>query len=323
MLSGSQKRREAGNLTGSSAVRVEYLTSASDDNARPDLKDRFLWAAAGSAVLTKQLLFLRSAWAKGALAVALAEDDTYVNVPLLEAVAKHLIRAFGFGAGWHAGSYEWYNYQPQLFRATGFGGADRPMNARYWGQVLSNCSGARFDVQRDSARRCVGPIMFPKGPLHLLSRGVLRWLQESGALEAAEQRLARFKARGGRTAVNDVEFGFELVEASVAFGPLQYVSVSELGWIDKRGGGPWVAALRSDRLLAAHRLPFECWAVAERAVRQETFAADDYGLTTPRSPIDTSTHEAQHWVHPPTATLSALRRAGSAPPMRAEQIGCA
>ena len=84
-----------------------------------------------------------------------------------------------------------------------------------------------------------------------MSRGVLRWLHESGTLEAVEQRLTSTKAKGRRRAVvSDVEFWFELVEASVRFGPLHYVSVSGLGWIDKRGDGRG-RCLRSDRLRGA------------------------------------------------------------------------
>jgi len=321
VLSGSQRRRWAANLSGAGAVEVEYLTSPLDVEGERARDAGFLWMADGSPALRKQMAFLRRAWARQAAVVALAEDDAYVNVRLLAAAAMRLLRAFGPDAAWHAGSYEWYNYQPHLLRATGFGGADRPMAARYWGQTFANCSGAAFDARRDPARRCVGPLMFPKGPLHAASRGVLRWLHESGALASAERRLSIATA-DGRRAVNDVEFGFELVQATAGRAPLHYVSLAPLGWIDKRGSGPWTAPLRSDRLLAAHRLPFACWAAAERAVRREAFAPEDYELTEPHSPIDTSTGEAQHWLHPPTATLRSLRRAGAAPRMRAAPVDC-
>ena len=71
---------------------------------------------------------------------------------------------------------------------------------------------------------------------------------------------------------------------------------------------------------AAHRLPFECWATASARCAERHLPRSDYSLTASRSPIDTSTRESQHWVHPPTATLGELRRASSAPPMQAKDI---
>ena len=322
VLSGSRERRRMGSLGSTLGVRVVYLTNASDDEARDrNATDRFLWAVKGFPVLRKQCAFLERALEEGAPAVALAEDDTFVNVPMLAAVAARLLRAFGAGAAWHAGSYEWYNYQPNLLRATGFGGANNPSSARYWGQRFANCSGAAFDPARDPEQRCVGPLMFPKGPMHLMSSGAVRRLHASGALEAARRRAAA-PAAAGRHGFNDVEFGFELVEATGAGPPLHYVSVVELGWIDRRGRGPWTAALHSDRLLAAHRLPFACWPAAERAVREEVFAEHHFELTAARSPIDTSTPEPQHWLHPPSATLRRIRRRRAAPAMRAKRIAC-
>jgi len=324
VLSGSRERRRMGGLGSTPGVRVVYVTNASDDGeARSRVAtDRFLWAVDGLPALRKQCAFLERAAEEDAPAVALAEDDAFVNVPMLAAVAARLLRAFGADAAWHAGSYEWYNYQPNIFRATGFGGADRPSSARYWGQRFANCSGAAFDPVRDPERRCVGPLMFPKGPLHLMSRGAARRLHTSGALNGARRRAAA-TAAAGRRGPNDVEFGFELVEATGAGLPLHYVSVAELGWIDRRGGGPWTAALRSDQLLAAHRLPFACWPEAERAVREEVFAEHHFELTAARSPIDTSTLEPQHWLHPPSATLRTIRRSQWAPAMRAKRIACA
>ena len=320
VLSGSRERRRMGSLNATPGVRVVYLTNASD--ADGEATGRFLWAVDGFPALRKQLAFLERAAEDGAPVVGLTEDDTFVNVPMLAAVAARLVRAFGADAAWHAGSYEWYNYQPNLLRATGFGGSDRPSSARYWGQRFANCSGAAFDAARDPERRCVGPIMFPKGPLHLMSNGAVRRLRASGALAGARGRAAA-AAAAGRRGPNDVEFGFELVEATGAGRPLHYVSVAALGWLDRRGGGPWTAALRSDRLLAAHRLPFACWPAAARAVREEVFAEHHFELTAARSPIDTSTPEPQHWLHPASATLRTIRRSQSAPAMRAKQIACA
>lgn len=323
VLSGSRERRRMGSLNATPDVSVVYLTNASDEQERDrGATDRFLWDGDGFPALRKQCAFLERAAEAGAPAVALAEDDTFVNVPMLAAVAARLLRAFGAGAAWHAGSYEWYNYQPNLLRATGFGGANRPSSARYWGQRFANCSGAAFDPVRDPERRCVGPLMFPKGPMHLMSSGAVRRLHASGALKAARRR-ATAAAAAGRRGPNDVEFGFELVEATGAGRPLHYVSVAELGWIDRRGGGPWTAALRSDRLLAAHRLPFACWPAAARAVREEVFAEHHFELTAARSPIDTSTLEPQHWLHPPSATLRTIRRAQSAPATRTKHVACA
>ena len=318
VLSGSRERRRMGSLNATPGVRVVYLTDASD--ADGEATGRFLWAVDGFPALRKQLAFLERAAEDGAPVVGLTEDDTFVNVPMLAAVAARLVRAFGADAAWHAGSYEWYNYQPNLLRATGFGGSDRPSSARYWGQRFANCSGAAFDAARDPERRCVGPLMFPKGPLHLMSNGAVRgraraarWRAPGGARPRA--------AAAGRRGPNDVEFGFELVEATGAGRPLHYVSVAALGWLDRRGGGPRTAALRSDRLLAAHRLPFAL-AAAARAVREEVFAAHHFELTAARSPIDTSTPEPQHWLHPASATLRTIRRP-SRRPRCARQIACA
>ena len=187
VLSGSRERRRMGSLGSTLGVRVVYLTNASDDEARDrNATDRFLWTVEGFPALRKQCAFLERALEEGAPAVALAEDDTFVNVPMLAAVAARLLRAFGAGAAWHAGSYEWYNYQPNLLRATGFGGANNPSSARYWGQRFANCSGAR---SRAALRRSADVPQGPDAPD----------VERRGAPTARERRVGgRPTARGRR-----------------------------------------------------------------------------------------------------------------------------
>ena len=321
ILSGSVPRRQAARQilgparASTPSVRVLFVVGISQPSLRaiaePDVlqvnisdgaaassKGSFTVGGSGT-VIIKQAEFLRHAVHQPERIIALGEDDTYIALPMLSAIAGKLA---SLSAPWHAGFYEWYNFVPHELRATGFGGPGRPTAARYYGTQLANCSAGPYDSERDSPKRCVGPLMFPKGPLHFFPRSVAKRIVRSAPFDASLARAHALK-RVSYTPANDVLFGYLL---AVLEPRLEYIWLGNMGWHDHRGGGAWRVPLDGRSLIAAHRLPFTCWREAEEVIQAVGHNRHEYTLSLPHSPLDHSTREEQFWVHPRTQTSRAL-----------------
>jgi hypothetical protein len=109
-----------------------------------------------------------------------------------------------------------------------------------------------------SVDQCVGPIAFAKGPLEIISREALEWVVASPAFErdarqskAVEdgQPLPHADDPGSGDLYHDVQLGLWLS----AHPSLRLVALPTWeGWADE-----WRHVHRLDRLLMAHRVPFD------------------------------------------------------------------
>ena len=129
-----------------------------------------------AAALLKQAHFLRFAVQQPEEVIAIQDDDTFVNLPALHFLSASISAHLG-GRPFYSGVFEYYNWQPYLLRATGFGGGYMPNTARKAGRRLHNCSAEPYDPRGDEdlgehpyRARCVGIFQFGKGPLVMMSR---------------------------------------------------------------------------------------------------------------------------------------------------------
>ena len=233
-----------------------------DSGARSGVK----FGTLGSVIpLLKQVHFLLYAATQPEEVVAVAEDDCFVSLPALHFFANAV--GCTLGPRWLAGSFEWYNWAPVMMKATGYGGAGRARFAGHQGKAFANCSIERFDPAHDSPKRCVGPLMFAKGALFMMTREVVRSVV---ALPQLEVDMARAEAVGNGTArlsgkwmiMQDVHLGFLLTMVE----SVEYVNFGQ-GFHDRRGGA-WWSDVPAGTLLAAHRLPYTCWGEAVGAARE-------------------------------------------------------
>ena len=293
ILSGSAKRRsavrcmlsrarfsDAALLSTARPVRTLFVVgrhftdpnaTTEDDLLRVDVDDSgaragIKFGTLGSVIpLLKQAHFLLYAATQPEQVVAVAEDDCFISLPALHFFANAL--GCTLGPLWHAGSFEWYNWAPAMMKATGYGGAGRARFAGHQGKVFANCSIERFDLSHDSPKRCVGPLMFAKGALFMMTREVVRRV---AALPQLSVDMARAEAVGNGTErlpgkwmiMQDVHLGFLLTMVD----SVEYVNFGQ-GFHDRRGGA-WWSDVPASALLAAHRLPYTCWGEAVGAAHE-------------------------------------------------------
>ena len=227
------------------------------------------------AALIKQAHFLRYAATQPEPLVALADDDTFISLPALQFFASALQQAGraraaasasssagdgGAGAPpllLYAGLFEWYNWVPAELRSTGWG---YTAGLAKWHAVNANCTTEAIDGPPPSAKACVGPFLFAKGPLAILSREAVRRVASSPTLWREAQRAQTIS--GARWPIQpDVQLGYLL---ATRVPRLLYVDIRPGSWHDRRSGAAY-APLQARRLLSAHRLPYVCWQSAIRA----------------------------------------------------------
>ena len=124
-----------------------------------------------AAVLLKLVHFLRYAATQPENAIAVADDDTFISLPRLHSIASVLMSKH---ARFYAGSFEWYNFIPATFQATGWGSG--PQRAAYDGTRLANCTrdGSMTHAGYDGSHSnvCIGPLVFAKGYFFMMARSV-------------------------------------------------------------------------------------------------------------------------------------------------------
>ncbi len=206
-----------------------------------------------TAVLLKLVHFFRFAATQPEQVVAFADDDTFVALPRLHAVAAELQQHH---RRFYAGAFEWYNYIPSTFRATGWGSG--PQQASYDGQRFANCT---RDGRSESG--CIGPLSFAKGYFVMLDRVLVQELVSSARVRADFERASALGI-ARHSIHHDVQLGLWVTTLAPE---LVYVSINELGLHDRRGWGRYTT-LPSEPLLVAHRLPHACWSNASYATAQ-------------------------------------------------------
>lgn len=214
------------------------------------------FSTVGTAVtLIKTVFFFRYAQRQLHEVVALADDDAFLSLPLIHSLSTFLARKFH---RFYAGSHEWYNWFPQVFKSTGWGPG--PKMSAYMGQVLANCSvpGNRSHSREAETGRCTGPFSFAKGPFLMLSRIIVIELLASSSISSDFQRALQL-GRVEHPVHHDVQLGLWMTQVS----SVAYVSIQPDMWQDRRGAGHYPAQ-SNGLLVSAHRLPWVCWRNATR-----------------------------------------------------------
>jgi len=194
--------------------------------------------------------FLQYAYHQPEPLIARADDDSFVSLPMLVTYATVLGQQAFPSARIYAGTFEWFNWIPSKLKSTGWGNGPRQATAA--GRRLHKC------VQDgQSASYCLGPYMFAKGPLVLLSRDLTRAVARSDAFTTAMAKARSSDvARAGQRVDDDVQLGVWIA----ALANVSYVSLHSRVWRERYAHQSWAGArIEPSVVLALHKWPWPCW----------------------------------------------------------------
>ena len=268
-----------------------------------------------TAVVEKVFMFLMHALSRPRISdfVAIADDDSFLNLPLLHKVSTRLNYWSGATHRRHiyAGASKWYNLWPERLDSVGWGSG--PQGASYAGRRHGNCT---IDGSRPAWRNnqwwgsCIGPFNFMAGPLVLLSSEAVRQLARGEAMRTALMR-AKSEGKAWRHNVkHDVILGHWLT----AVRNLTYVNFGGGMMRDdhtSRTSNTYRQTDVSD-LLSGHQLAHSCWADVDRAIRSDSDRLS-YNVSMEHCASDASTG-ISNWTLRPWVAWSCTMQVQKRPP---------
>lgn len=167
---------------------------------------------------------------------ALADDDTYINSNIL----SRLDILYDVDTSVYIGSFEWYNWIPSKYKATGWGMG--PHGSSYWGQRLNNCT-----FQNNN--RCVGPFSFAEGHFMMFNLQCIRQLVDSYDFKMDYDNIYKIENHSFKHKIlHDVIIGYWMSHLQ----HINYIYIDRLGYYDQN-------SIPKHDIFIWHRYPYNKW----------------------------------------------------------------